>query len=69
MNKQLNGPVLKSIKLKLSRPKSEKVNWPGPGQNLTFPFGPGRARAKNFIITRARAELRLLACKLDRSRA
>ena len=40
MFKQLNGPVLKS--LKRSKLKSEKI-LVRPGQNFVFCFGPGQA--------------------------
>ena len=43
MCKQLKGPVLKSLKPKRFRPKSEK--------NLNLPFAPGRAQTEIFIFT------------------
>ena len=48
MCKQLNGPILKSFKTKLSGPKSEKA-LAGLGQNFVFRFGPGLARAEISI--------------------
>ena len=46
MYKQLNGPILKSLKTKRSGPKSEKKGGPGSGQNFVFRFRPARARTE-----------------------
>ena len=47
MCKQLNGPVLKSLKTKRSGPKWEK-QIVGSGQNFLLCFGLGRAQVEFF---------------------
>ena len=54
MCKQLNGPVLKSLKASCLG-RNRKKNWPGPGQNFVFCFRPGRARAEISISLSGRA--------------
>ena len=54
----LNGPVLKSVKLKRSGPKSEKnLTRLGPSQNDVFCFGLGLARNKILFLLRAKSGL------------
>ena len=61
MCKQLNEPVLKSLKTKRSglKLKKKKLAGPSPGQNFAFRFGPNRARAEISISLSGRAGLGL----------
>ena len=54
--KQLNGLVLKLLKLKRSGPKSEKENCSGRVEILLFCFGSGGARAEFHFLFRAEPE-------------
>ena len=55
--KQLNGPVLKSLKSSFLGRFSEKKNWPGPGQNFVFRFRPGRVLVEISISLSGRTGL------------
>ena len=54
--KQLNGPVLKSLKPScLGRNRKKKLTGLDQSQNFAFRFRPGRARAEIFFFTSGRA--------------